>query len=246
MNYLLPERLDRLAREYALGTLTGPARRRFERLLRETPAAMMAVGAWQERLAGLASTVPALQPTESVWRALERRLFVSSTPGVSAPTGPLRWLGGLLSGRVVGGVLAGVFLCALLLRLQPGLIGMEPQTDALPASYVGLLTDTAGKPTVLASSRRHGRRLTVKLLQPVAIPAGSVAQLWALPKDGSAAFPVGVIPGTGSATVTLADTSEKLFFNVSRLAVSIEAAPAKAGDRPSGDFVLAGHCVKHW
>lgn len=246
MNYLLPERLERLAREYALGTLTGPARRRFERLLRETPAAMMAVGAWQERLAGLASTVPALQPTESVWRALERRLFVSSTRGVSAPTGPLRWLGGLLSGRVVGGVLAGVFLCALLLRLQPGLIGMEPQTDALPASYVGLLTDTAGKPTVLASSRRHGRRLTVKLLQPVAIPAGSVAQLWALPRDGSAAFPVGVIPGTGSATVVLADTSEKLFFNVSRLAVSFEAAPAKAGDKPSGDFVLAGHCVKHW
>ena len=39
MNYLLPERLERLAREYALGTLAGPARRRFERLLRKTPAA---------------------------------------------------------------------------------------------------------------------------------------------------------------------------------------------------------------
>ena len=48
MNYLLPERLERLAREYALGTLAGPARRRFERLLRNTPAAMRAVGAWQE------------------------------------------------------------------------------------------------------------------------------------------------------------------------------------------------------
>jgi anti-sigma-K factor RskA len=246
MNYLLPERLERLAREYALGTLTGPARRRFERLLRATPAAMSAVGAWQERLAGLASAVPALQPTDSVWRTLERRLFLSSARTASAPAGPRQWLWGLLSGRALGGALAGVFLCALLLRLQPGLIGMEPQTDALPASYVGLLTDSAGKPTLLASSRRHGRRLTVKLLQPVAIPAGSVAQLWALPRDGSAAFPVGVIPGTGSATVALADTSEKLFFNVSRLAVSIEASPAKAGDKPSGDFVLSGHCVKHW
>ena len=34
MNYLHPERLDRLAREYALGTLAGPARRRFETVMR--------------------------------------------------------------------------------------------------------------------------------------------------------------------------------------------------------------------
>jgi anti-sigma-K factor RskA len=246
MNYLLPERLDRLAREYVLGTLAGPARRRFERLLRRTPAAGLAVGVWQERLAGLASAVPAMQPSESVWRGLQQRLFASSAPAAPAPAGPLQWLWGLLSGRALGGALAGIFLCALVLRLQPGLIGMEPQLDSLPASYVGLLTDSAGKPTVLASSRRHGKQLTVKLLLPVAIPAGSVAQLWALPKDGSAAFPVGVVPGSGSATLALADKSEKLFFNVSRLAVSIEAAPAKAGDKPSGDFVLSGPCVKLW
>jgi anti-sigma-K factor RskA len=243
MNYLLPERLDRLAREYALGTLAGPARRRFERLLRQAPAAVRAVGAWQERLGGLAGAVPPMQPRESVWRALEQRLFTSSRR--AAPEGPLQWLWGVLSVRALGGVLAGVFLCAVLLRLQPGLIDMEPQSEVLPQSYVGLLIDAAGTPTVLASSKRHGRLMTVKLLQPVNIPAGSVAQLWALPRDGSA-FPVGVVPATGTAAVALADTSEKLFFNVSRLAVSIEAAPAKAGDKPSGDFVLSGHCVKLW
>jgi anti-sigma-K factor RskA len=243
MNYLSPERLDRLARGYAMGTLAGPARRRFERLLRQAPAAMRAVGAWQERLGGLAGAVSPMQPSDSVWRGLEERLFVSAR---AAPRGPLQWLWGVLSVRALGGVLAGVLVGAVLLRLQPGLIGMEPQSDALPQSYVGLLTDSAGKPTVLASSRRHGKVMTVKLLQPVAIPAGSVAQLWALPADGSAAFPVGVVPGSGAATVALADTSEKLFFKVSRLAVSIEAAPAKAGDKPSGDFVLSGHCVKLW
>ena len=58
MNYLLPERLDRLAREYALGTLHGGARRRFERVLREQPASMRALGAWQEHFAALAAAVP--------------------------------------------------------------------------------------------------------------------------------------------------------------------------------------------
>jgi anti-sigma-K factor RskA len=243
MNYLLPERLERLAREYALGTLAGPARRRFERVLRNAPAAARAVGAWQERLSGLAGAVPAMQPRESVWRSLDQRLFALPR---AAPRGPLQWLQGVLSVRALGGVLAGALLCVALLRFQPGLIGLEPQSDALPQSYVGLLTDSAGRPTVLASSKRHGTVMTVKLLQPVAIPTGSVAQLWALPKDGSAAFPVGVVPGSGSVTVALAGTSEKLFFNVSRLAVSIEAAPAKAGDKPSGDFLLSGHCVKLW
>src|SRR5438552_1505830 len=243
MNYLLPERLERLAREYALGTLAGAARRRFERLLRQTPAAMRAVGAWQERLSGLAGAVPSMQPGESVWRRLEERLFASARV---APRGPLQWLRSVFSVRALGGVLVGALLCVVLLRFQSGLIGLEPESDALPQSYVGLLTDSAGKPTVLASSKRHGRLMTVKLLQPVAIPAGSVAQLWALPRDGSAAFPVGVVPGSGTGTVALADTSEALFFNVSRLAVSIEAAPAKAGDKPSGDFVLSGHCVKLW
>ena len=246
MNYLHPERLDRLAREYALGTLAGSARRRFERVLRQSPAATLAVGVWQERLANLAGSVPALQPREAVWRGLEQRLFAPGRATSGEKPSPWRWLADLLSARTLGSALAGVLLCVLVLRTQPALIGMEPQRETLPASYVGLLIDPAGKPAVLASSRRHGRQLTIKLLQPLVVPAGSVAQLWALPKDGSAPFPVGILPTQGSGSVALADTSEKLFFNVARLGVSLESAPAKAGDKPSGEFILSGHCVKLW
>ena len=248
MNYLLPERLDRLAREYALGTLSPRARRRFDRVLQQSPAAMLAIGIWQRRLAQLSTSMPPMQPRESVWRGLEQRLFAGA-PAPAVP--PSRssawgWLGTLLSGRSLGGALAGVLLCVLVLRLQPGLADLEPQRDGLPPSYVGLLLDGAGKPAVLASSRRHGKQLTVKLLQPLAVPAGQVAQLWALPADGSAPFPVGVVPATSPATLALPDSSEKLFFKVSQLAVSVEPAAAKPGDQPSGAFVLQGHCVKLW
>jgi anti-sigma-K factor RskA len=250
VNYLLPERLDRLAREYALGTLAGPARRRFERVLRASPAAGMAVAVWQQRLAVLElGTVPK-PPPEATWRSLEQRLFPATAPAVapvpSRPTGALHWVRGLFSGRVLGSAVAGALLCVVLLRSQPGVIGMEPQADVLPQSYVGLLLDPGGKPTLLASSRRQGRLLTVKMLQPITIPAEQVAQLWALPKDGSAAFPVGTVPDKGSARIVLPDASEKLFFSVSQLAVSLEAAPAAAGAKPSADYVLIGHCVKLW
>jgi len=247
MNYLVPERLDRLAREYVLGTLTGRARRRFERVLKQTPVANVAVSSWQERFSVLAAGVPAMQPREAVWSGLEQRLFPASAPEKSA-AGPLQWLWNLLSARALGGALAGIFLCVVVLRMQPGLIGLEPQADTLPASYVGLLTDAAGRPTVLASSRRHGEQLTVKVLQPVNVPAGRVAQLWAFPADAPP-FPVAVLPplpAKGSVTLTLPATSEKLFSNVGRLGISLEASPAGPGDAPSGELVLSGHCVKLW
>jgi anti-sigma-K factor RskA len=165
-------------------------------------------------------------------------------PAVGA--GRLARLAQSLAARMLGGALAGALACVLVLRSQPGLIGMEPRADALPQSYVGLLTDGAGRPRLLASSRRQGRVLTVKLLEPLSVPTGRVAQLWALPKGGGSAVPVGVVPGSGSATIRLADTSDRLFFNVAQLAVSLEPAPSKPGDAPSTEFLLIGHCVKLW
>jgi anti-sigma-K factor RskA len=242
VNYLLPERLDRLAREYVLGTLTGRARRRFERVLAQQPAAMVAVGTWQERFSVLAAGVPAMPPREAVWQSLSQRLFPP------AAGGSFSWLRKLLSARTLGGALAGLVLAVVVLRTQPGLIGMERASDGLPASYVGLLLDPAGRPALLASSKRHGKQLTVKVLQPVTVPEGQVAQLWAFPQ-GAAPFPVAVLPplpARGSVTLALPDTSETLFATVGRLAVAVQPAPAKAGDAPPPAFELSGHCVKLW
>jgi anti-sigma-K factor RskA len=247
MNYLQPERLDRLAREYVLGTLTGRARRRFERVLSQSAAAMQAVREWQERLATLAAGVPPLQPRPTVWLALQQRLAPQASRGAQPPSeGWMAWLWRWLGGKTLAGAVAGVLMCTAIVQTQPGLLGLEPQVDAVPASYVGLLTNAAGKPAVVASSRRHGRQLSVRLLQPLPMAAGQVAQLWALPDNGAPAFPVGVLPPTGTGKITLADVSETLFFNVSRLAVSIQAEPAKPGDAPPANFVLTGHCVKAW
>lgn len=247
MNYLQPQRLDPLAREYALGALAGGARRRFERLLNESNAARMAVGTWQQRLSPLLADVSPLQPRERVWQGLHERLFAPQASARAAAAHRGRWLGELLSWRSVGVALSSVLLCALVLRLQPGWIGLEPRRDTLPASYVGLLTDTSGKPTLLASSRRHGRQLQVKLLQPIVVPASQVALLWGLPQDGGAPFVVGVLPTAGtSATVMLTGSAEKVFFKVSRLGVSFEPAGRPNPAVPSEPFVLVGHCVKLW
>ena len=254
MNLLQPERLEALSRDYALGTMGGGARRRFERLLREHWQAQQAVAAWQGRLAHLAAPIPPLAPREAVWQGLQQRLFEPAAAPATAPATPVAqaraWWRSLFGGPTWAGALAGVLLCVVVLRQQPQLVGLEVQQEALPASYVGLLLDASGKPSVLASSRRHGQRIDVKLLQPLQVPAGQVAQLWGLPKDGGAPFPIGTVPASEKAGVTtslaLQASAEKLFFNTSRLAVSLETAPAAAGARPSGEFLLSGHCVKLW
>ena len=245
MNLLLPERLHALARDYALGSMQGGARRRFERLLHESAAARREVVAWQERFATLAAAVPPITPRDSVWQGIEQRLGLRH----NVPA-PLSWWQRWLAPRALGGVLAGALLAmvsgTLVLQANPGWIGHETLRDELPASYVGLLSTAAGQPAVLLSSRRHGRVLTAKLLQPLATPAGREAVLWAYPKGGGAPFRVGTVGvSTGSAQLPLQDTSEKLFFKVDRLGLSFEAS-GSAPAAPSAEPVLSGPCVKLW
>ena len=119
-----------------------------------------------------------------------------------------------------------------------------PARGTLPASYVGILTDASGAAVAIASSTRHGRTMSLKVLRPIEAPPGKVLQLWALPKDGEP-FPLGVVPREGKGAFEMADTSERLLASVTRLAVSIEDAPVRPGATPDG-FILTGHCVKLW
>ncbi|MED5620869.1 anti-sigma factor [Ideonella sp. BN130291] len=241
---LSPEAIELLAREYALGTLHGGARRRFEALQRESQAVAHAVAGWQQRLAHLAQSVPAIQPSPALWQGLEQRLFA---PAAGTPRAGWRFWRWMLPS--LGGAFAGAALCLLVLTQQPQWLGREvAQGEGLPQSYVGLLSDAAGKPVVLASSTRHGRQLQLKLLQPIAVPTGQVARLWALPSDGRAPFVVGVVPAGGKASITLADSAERLFAKVPRLGVRLEPADAALAPPSAAaeNFVVSGPCVKLW
>jgi anti-sigma-K factor RskA len=252
MNYSRPELLDRLAAEYVLGTLRGRARRRFEQLLTTLPAARVAVEDWNSRLARLAEPVPAVAPPARVWSAIDARTSpraVAGSPAAAKETSRQSlWA---TFWKPAFGFAFGAALTVGLVQIHPsGLVSLDDLANdeqALPQSYVGLLTDTDNRPTLLVSSTRQGTRVTVKFLRPVATPAGKVIQVWALPREG-APFPLGVAtaaPPPKSTTFEMSGSSEKLLAAVPRLAVSFEDAPAGAQTRP-GEFVLAGFCVKLW
>lgn len=236
MNYDRPELLDKLAAAYVFGTLSGPARRRFARLRRTLPAADAAALAWEARTAALAQSVESVAPSPQVWQHIERRLD-GARPAAGRSR---RWW------QPAFGFAFGAFAMVALLRFYPpGLdVVLPPKADVPTKGYVGILLDEAGTPTVLASSSRHGRHMLVVVQRPLAVPAGKVLQLWALPEQ-AAPFPLGTVQPEGRSVFEMAGTSEELLKDVTRLAVSVEDAPASAGDAPS-PFVASGHCVKLW
>ncbi len=239
MNYLRTALLDHLARSYALGTLHGAARRRFAKLVATSREARQSV-AWSEPLNALAVSIPPVQPSQAVWQAVLRR---TARNGAASARHRWWWPGIGLAGSLACGAL----LTVGLVRVEPRWLGIEPTSMvALAPSYVGLLTNAEGEAVVLVSSLRHGRTLSLKLLKPVTPPPGKVAYLWALPGDGRPAFLLGTLPAAAKGTLPLADTSERLFAQVPRLAVSFETAPLAAGAAPNAPFALSGHCVKLW
>lgn len=74
MNYTDPELRDRLAAEYALGTLSGLARRRFKRLLSGDRALRRLVEDWELMLSPLAESVTPVEPPQHVWDEIAKRI----------------------------------------------------------------------------------------------------------------------------------------------------------------------------
>jgi anti-sigma-K factor RskA len=248
MRYSSPELIERLAAEYALGTLHGGARRRFERLLSDRADVRLALSAWQARLAPLAGSIAPVKPPAHLWAAISAQTLPSAAS--SAAASGWSWLRPASWG--LGGVVAGVALSAAALFTAPTLFMTADQIamrsgEKLPQSYVGVLTDPQGNGRLLVSSLRHGKTVTLKVIGKGDLGTDAAPlELWALPPEdvnGGKPFLLAKVPVKGSGTAMLPDTSEKLLSKVSKLAVT-QTNAAQPGT--PGDLVLSGNCAKLW
>ncbi|MCC7100255.1 MAG: RNA polymerase subunit sigma-70, partial [Rubrivivax sp.] len=69
------ELLDRLAADYALGTMRGGARRRFERAMGQDARLAQAAMRWQQRLLPLDAGLPSAPAGVALWARIEREAF---------------------------------------------------------------------------------------------------------------------------------------------------------------------------
>lgn len=224
-------RLDSLAAEYALGTLSPRARRRLAGMARGDPMIAAALRGWEYRLAGLAEAVPAVAPAPRVWDGIRARLGLQETPDSARAS---RWWGSLSLWR---GLAASGFALALAL----GVLRVAPPDlqDTPNEAVVVVLAGPDARPALVASAARGSRTLLVKAVGNLTVETGRSFELWALP-DGRDPQSLGVLPAAGVTRFTLQEPAGIALRNIPALAVSLEPAGGSPTGKPTGPVLYTG------
>lgn len=249
-----PELLDRLASAYALGTLRGGARRRFETLAREQASVRAAALIWQSRVASLNELQTSAQPAPAVWtridnlvRADGERAAMAAARATAAPVrgGWLRSLA-LWRGTTAAGALATVLAVVTAVGLRDDLgaqIGeLQAQLSAQPQiEYVAVLSDDQASASVLVTFDPKKRQLTLQRVGGYQEAADKSLQLWALP-PGAAPRSLGVL--SQEKLLQLA-AEQRDVSEVPTLAISLEPKGGVPSERgPTGPVLFKGALIQ--
>ncbi len=224
-----PQRLDALAAEYALGTLSARARLRLARAAASDGAVAAAIREWEMRLAVLAEGIAPVTPPPRVWAGIVSRLGLA---GSAVATAGVPWWARVTFWRRFA-------LTSFALALAFGVTLFTPGPKAPEQPIVTVLAGPDAKPVLIASVLRGERTMTIKVVGAAAVPPGKSLELWMLP-DGSAPKSLGVIPDSGVGRVALPSAADAALANVPALAVSLEPAGGSPTGAPTGPVLYSG------
>lgn len=251
-----PDLIERLAAEYALGTLRGPARRRLDALAASSDALYEAIQRWQRRLDAMAELGRAVEPPGSVWLAIESRLGLASanrreTPDatrdaragrpVSVPPRTIeRWWDALNVWRGIAGMAVAVAIVSIVIALRsivPGVPVGAPGESRV--AYVSVLHDDQSHSTMLVTWDDAHSTVTLRRLADTSVPSDRDLQLWGIP-SGGAPVSLGVLPRKGAAVFKVQHRPQ----NYAVLAISVEPTGGSPNPNgPTGPVILTGKLV---
>lgn len=249
-----PELLDRLAAAYALGTLRGGARRRFETLARERAPVRAAALVWQSRVASLTELETVTEPSPAVWTRIhnlivaEREQAAMAQAHTAAAPAAGGWWRNLALWRGAAGagalatVLAVVTTAGLRDRLGAQIDDLRAQLTNQPQiEYVAVLNDDHASASMLVTFDPKHRRLTLQRVGGFQEAADKSLQLWALP-PGSKPRSLGVLTPERLLQLTAGESDVR---EVPALAVSLEpkgGVPSETG--PTGPVLFKGALIQ--
>lgn len=243
MRYDNPTIRRHLADAYALGSLQGRARARFERLMADDDALRRDVVAVQDMLSPLALAAPDVQAPSRVRAALAGAIAPLAEQHTEQPREPGWW-------QRLGfwrGLATATSALAVALVASVGLRVMQPvASDDSQLVYVGVLSDPADKPGVAVLAYKQPFRIEIAAKTPLAAPPGSELRLWMRDRDSGAPGFIAAIPADKS-TFPLDDEAWKKLREATALIIT-QAPPEAPTATPTGTVLYEGVCVnlKKW
>ncbi len=253
--YNNPTLMDQLAASYALGTLRGGARRRFEALARDNAALRAAALIWQGRLASVAELQAEVAPSPAVWKRIEnlvsaeKQARAMESARLAAAPAPARgwWASlGLWRATTAAGAFASVIAVVTGLNLSNDLNGQVRELSAkLSATpeirYVAVLADDKASASMLVTFDPKNSKLLLKRVGGFQEQPDKSLELWALP-PGAAPKSLGIM-GQGPVAWLSATSSE--IREVPTLAVTLEPkGGVPPGSGPTGPVLFKGALIE--
>jgi anti-sigma-K factor RskA len=264
-----PALLEQLAASYALGTLRGGARRRFEALARQDLNIRAITLVWQGRMGAIAELQASVAPSPAVWKRIDnlvkaqkesalmasRRRSAPASGGVPKSAGWWSSLGFWRGAAATGAVAAAVVLLAgsnindLNGQLRGQIAQLRGQNQQLSASlvatpdirYVSVLADEKQANSILVTFDPKNNRLVLKRTGNFQVPADQSLQLWALPNAGGPQS-LGVL---GREPVIRLTGAGEAVREAPTLAISLEPiGGAPAGSGPTGPVLFKGTVIE--
>jgi len=216
---LSPEGREALAAEYALGTLRGRARARFQSMMAADRAVGDAAARWEAALTPLAGRLAPIEPPSRVWRAIEARI----SPARPQASSYWRAL------AMVSGGFATVLL-AFMLWTFPG-ASSEPD-------FVAVLMAPDSAPRMVVSMHEPDM-LKVRMVKPWKPKEGMGLELWVMPKQGKPRSLGMVKNGMGETVIHVTHADPRVRDAVA-FAVSLEPMAGSPTGEPTGPVLCSG------
>lgn len=232
LRYQNPELQDLLASNYVMGTLRGPARKRFESLMSRNESLVQRVRQWQEKMQPLHEVTPEVAPKKATWQKILGSINQVADPMIEKLLSRLRFYKALSTVA---------FTCALMIAVVAYSPWFAAKPTAAAINYVAVLKNNEATPTMVVTLTKAGRVLRLDMLQKPEVPADRKLQLWAISREDGSTESLGTIGVEKQIETNLSKAQWGLIKNAEYLIVSVEEQDAAA---PSALVIAKGLCVK--
>lgn len=232
--YQNPAIFEHLAMSYALGTLQGQARQRFETLQARHLYLRAVTHAYQQQFAPLAQLLPAEAPPARVWDKISRELRLDQGGHAPSPT----WLATLKdylpwSLTALASVMAAV-ITVLLLNL-----------DTQPDGYMASLKSPAQPEKMMLAKVDHQRMEITFDMPKGALPSPKdthmMPTLWCIPKDkAEKPMNMGALAEGSEHRMRIDKKTWQDLSHIEEFAISLEPMDQPSSDKPLGEVLFVG------